>query len=173
FFFMIVGLCFGNNNPLGLPELTETPFFHWVANNDFGRPRGFTTEPSVFSLNVTIVGLLSAHIAKSRAAKALLLVVTVALLVFARSKGGILMLFLTLMILCLIKWHSRWYHIVGVAFILLPLGLSLIWLVPLLFTDTMIYESTTVPTRLSMILCALIAVRHHPLGVGLSGFVPA
>lgn len=173
FFLMVVGFCFGNGNPFGLPNWVENPIFHSIPVPDVVRPRGLNTEPSTFSLSVMVFGLLSAHVAGSKVAKGILLGVTVALLIASGSKGGILTLFLCLVIFCIMKWHSRWYHVAGVIFVLLPLGLSLIWVLPVLFPETIIYESGTVPTRFSMIVCALITVRHHPLGVGLSGLLPS
>jgi hypothetical protein len=71
------------------------------------------------------------------------------------------------------RWHSKWYQVAGLLLVLLPLGLSLIWLIPNLFPEESFAISGTVPTRFSMILCALITVTHHPFGVGLPGFLPA
>lgn len=173
FFLTVVGFCFGNANPFGLPTWVENPILHATPVPDEGRPRGLTTEPSEFSITAIVFGLLTAHAAQSKVAKGISLGVTIALLIASGSKGGILTLFLCLMVLCIVKWHSRWYHVAGVIFVLLPLGLSLIWVLPVLFPDAILYESATVPTRLSMIFCALITVLHHPLGVGLSGYLPS
>jgi hypothetical protein len=173
FCLLVVGYCFGNANPFGLPPWVENPLLHATPISDLGRPRGLTPEPSEFSITVITLGLLTTYVTESKVGKGVLLGVTVALLIASGSKGGILTLFLCLILLCIVKWHSRWYHVPGVVFVLLPLGLSLIWVLSVLFPNAVVYETTTVPTRLSMLLCALYTVRHHPLGVGLSGFLPA
>jgi hypothetical protein len=173
FSLMVLSFFFGNANLLGLPQWLENPVLHSTVLTDIGRPRGLATEPSEFSISAIGFGLLAVHAAESKAAKAILLVATVVLSIASRSKGGILTLVLCLMLLCIVKWHSRWYHVLAVIFVLLPIGLSLIWVLPALFTDTIVYDTTTVPTRFSMIVCALTTVRHHPFGVGLSGFLPS
>lgn len=173
FFLMVIGFCFDEANPFGLPHWVENPIFHAIPNPDPGRPRGLSSEPSAFSVSAMMFGLLSASVAESKVAKLALLATTIALLIASGSKGGILTLFLGLMILCILKWHSRWYHVPLVILVVLPLGLLLIWVLPVLFSDAVLYESTTVPTRLSMIVCALTTVLHHPLGVGPPGYLPA
>jgi hypothetical protein len=173
FFLLVAGFCLSNANPLGLPPLLEISVLHFTPIPDVMRPRGLASEPSLFSISAIVFGLLCAHFARSRAAKVTLLVMTVFLLVASGSKGGILTLFLCLMMLAVMRWHSKWYHVPGVILILLPLGLFLIWLIPNLFPETGISGSGSVTTRLSMIVCALITVGHHPLGVGLSGLLPA
>jgi len=58
-------------------------------------------------------------------------------------------------------------------FVLFPLGLVLIWLIPTLFPEESLALSGTIPTRVSMIICALMTAVHHPFGVGVTGFLPA
>lgn len=173
FFFTVLGFCFGNANPFGLPHLVENAVLHFTPDPAVTRPRGLASEPSMFSVTVIVFGLLCAHVARSKPVKGILILLTAALLVGSGSKGGILTLFLCLIILTIMKWHSRWYHVPVVLFVLLPLGLFLIWLVPNLFPESGIAASSSVSTRLSMIACALITVRHHPLGVGLAGLLPS
>jgi hypothetical protein len=118
-------------------------------------------------------GLLSVHMARSRIGKAVLLLLTLGLLIASGSKGGIMTLFICVIILCLLKWHSKWYQVAGALLVLLPIGVVLIWLVPTLFPENTLSVYSSVPTRLAMVLCALITVVHHPFGVGLPGFLPA
>ncbi|MBZ5489505.1 MAG: hypothetical protein LAO76_01065 [Acidobacteriia bacterium] len=170
---VILGFCFSNANPFGLPGLLETRILHFTPVADF-RPRGLSSEPSEFSISAITMGLLGVHLTRSTIARIILFAVTAGLLVASGSKGGMLTLFFCAVVLCLIKWHSRWYHIVGILLILLPFGaLFILMVVPNLFPEEVIATSGTIPTRFSMILCALITVTRHPLGVGLSGFLPA
>jgi hypothetical protein len=169
----IVGFLFGNSNPLGLPALVENGVLHYTPPLPDVRPRGLASEPSVFSLTAVILGLLSVHVTRSRAMKALLFLVTFGLLIASGSKGAILTLFICVIILSIIKWHSRLSHIALLLFVFFPLGLLLIWLIPTLFPEELFAISGTIPTRFSMILCALVTVLHNPFGVGLTGFLPA
>lgn len=172
FTLVIFGFLFGYANPLGLPALVENGVLHFNSMPDL-RPRGFASEASQFSLTAIIIGLLSVHVARSRVGKTLLFLLTLGLLIASGSKGGILTLFICVILLCIMKWHSKWYHIIILLFVLLPLGFVLIWLIPNLFPDESFSSSGTVPTRFSMIICALMTVIHDPLGVGLTGFLPA
>jgi O-antigen ligase/polysaccharide polymerase Wzy-like membrane protein len=172
FTLVVVGFLFGNSNPLGLPALMENGVLHFTPLTD-ERPRGLGNEANQLSTTAMIIGLLSVHVARSRAGKILLFLVTIGLLVASGSKGGILTLFICAMIFCIMKWHSKWYQVAGLLFVLFPLGLILIWLIPNLFPEESFAFSTTIPTRFSMIICALMTVAHHPFGVGMPGFLPA
>ncbi len=172
FTLVLIGFLFGNANPLGLPALVENGVLHFNSLPDV-RPRGFASEPSQFSLTAVIIGLLSVHVARSRAGKTLLFLLTLGLLIASGSKGGILTLFICVIILCIMKWHSKWYHILILLFFLFPLGLLLIWLIPNLFPEEAFVWSGTIPTRFSMIICAWMTFIHDPFGVGLTGFLPA
>jgi hypothetical protein len=172
FALVVVGFLFGNSNPLNLPTLTENGVLHFTPLLD-ERPRGLASEPSQFSITAIVLGLLSVYLTRSRSWKILLFLLTLGLLIVSGSKGGILTLFLCAIILCIMKWHSTWYQVVGSLFVLLPLGIILIWLIPDLFPEDSFAISGTIPTRFSMITCALMTVTHHPLGVGLTGFLPA
>lgn len=175
FTLVIVGFLFGNSNPAGLPPLVENGVLHFTPFNPLldDRPRGLASEPAQFSITAIVIGLLAVHVTRSPARKTLLLLLTVGLLVASGSKGGILTLFTCLIVLCIMKWHSKWYQVAGSLFVLFPLGVVLIWLIPNLFPEESFVISGTVPTRFSMILCSLITVAHHPFGVGLPGFLPA
>jgi hypothetical protein len=172
FALLSLGFLFGNSNPFGLPAWTENTFLHFTPLVD-ERPRGLTSEPAQLSITVMIMGLLSAHMSRSRRWKIFLLLATIGLLIASGSKGGILTLFICAIILSVIRWHSKWYQVVTLLLVLFPVGLWLIWLIPNLFPEESFAISATVPTRFSMILCALITVSHHPFGVGLPGFLPA
>jgi hypothetical protein len=170
--FVLLGFFFGNSNPLGLPVLAENGVLHFTPLID-DRPRGLASEPSMFSITAVVIGLLSVHVAKSRSGKILLFVLTIGLLIASGSKGGLLMLFICAIILSVMRWHSKWYHVGALLFVFFPLGVALIWLVPTLFPENSLLTFSTVPTRVSMVLCALMTVMHHPFGVGLPGFLPA
>jgi len=172
FALVVVGFLFGNSNPLGLPALAENGVLHFTPLPD-ERPRGLSREPSELSITAIVIGLLSVHFTRSRPRKILLFLVTLGLLIVSGSKGGILTLFLCAIILCIMRWHSKWYQVVGSLLVLFPLGIILIWLIPNLFPEESFAISGTIPTRFSMITCALMTVTHHPLGVGLTGFLPA
>jgi len=169
---MVVGFLFGNSNPVGLPALTENKVLHFTPLND-ERPRGLSREPSELSITAIIFGLLAIQITQSSTRRILPILLTVGLLLASGSKGGILTLFICVIVLCIMKWHSRWYQVIGLLFVLFPLGLILIWLIPNLFPEDSFAISGTIPTRFSMIICALTTVAHHPIGVGSPGFLPA
>ena len=134
FTLVIVGFLFGNSNPLGLPALVEGRVLHYTPLPDV-RPRGLASEPSQFSLTAVILGLLSVHVTRSRARKTLLFLLTFGLLIASGSKGAILTLFICAIILSIIKWHSKFSHIAILLFVVVPLGLILIWLIPTLFPE--------------------------------------
>ncbi len=169
---VVVGFLFGNSNPLGLPALAENGVLHFTPLPD-ERPRGLSREPSQLSITAMIIGLLAAHLTRSRDRKVLLVVATVGILIASGSKGGILTLFICVIILSIMKWHSKWYQVAGLLFVLFPLGLTLIWLIPNLFPEESFAISGTIPTRFSMILSASMTFAHHPFGVGVTGFLPA
>ena len=83
------------------------------------------------------------------------------------------MLFICGIILSVVRWHSKWYQVPVLVLLVLPLGAILITVLPTLFPEESFAISGTVPTRVSMLLCAIMTVAHHPFGVGLSGFLPA
>ncbi len=173
FSLVVLGFLFGNSNPLGLPAFVENGVLHFTPPLLDERPRGLASEPAQFSITAIVIGLLAVHMTKSEARKIVLGLLTLGLLLASGSKGGILTLFICVIILCIMKWHSKWYQVAGLLFVLCPLGVFLIWLVPNLFPEESFAISGTVPTRFSMILCALTTVGHHPFGVGLPGFLPA
>jgi len=169
---VVGGFVFGNSNPLEFPDLTENGVLHFSPLPDV-RPRGLASEPSEFSITAVSVGLLSVYVTRSRTRKILLGFLTLGLLIASGSKGGILALFICVVVLCVLKWHSRWYQVAVWLLAVLPLGMILIWLLPTLFPEDAFALSGTVPTRFSMIICSLMTVEHNPFGVGLTGFLPA
>lgn len=168
---LVVGILFSDGNPFGLPSVFENSILHFgPAYGD--RPRGLSTEPSELSITVIGIGFLCAHASRSRAAKRFLCMMTLGLLVLSGSKGGIMIIFLCVFILCLMKWHSKWYHVPAVVLVLVPLGIVAVLVSQDLFPQEQ-FSGGSVAMRVPMYLCALIAVKHHPLGVGLSGYLPA
>jgi hypothetical protein len=169
---VVMGFLFGNSNPVGFPALGENGVLHFTPLPDV-RPRGLSSEPSGFSITAVIVGLLSIYVTRSRSWKTVLCLLTIGLLIASGSKGGILTLFLCVVVLCVMKWHSRWYQVAALLLGLLPVGLVLVLLLPTLFPEDSFALSGTIPTRFSMLICSLMTVAHHPFGVGLTGFLPA
>ena len=162
---VVAGFLFGNSNPLNLPNVAENGVLHFTPLPD-ERPRGLASEPSEFSVTALIVGLLAVNVTRSRTRKILLGVLTVGLLIASGSKGGILTLFICVVTLGVMRWHSKWYQVAVLLLAVLPVGMFLIWLLPTLFPDEVLAMSGTIPTRFSMIICSLATVEHNPLGVG-------
>jgi hypothetical protein len=169
---VVLGFCFSSANPFGLPQWLETSILHFTPTPDL-RPRGLASEPSEFSITAVAFGLLSTHVAQSRVSKVILFFLTVGLLVASGSKGGISTLFICGIIVSIIKWHSKWYQVAALTLLLFPVGIVAIWMIPNLFPEDSLSVAATVPTRLSMLFCAITTIEHHPFGVGLPGFLPA
>lgn len=167
-----LGFCFGYANPFGFPQPVENSILHFTPISDL-RPRGLSSEPSELSISALVIGLLAVHVTRKRSHRILLFVLTLLLLIASGSKGGILTLFLCAIVICIFKWHSKWYQVPATLFIMLPAGITLIYLLPNLFPEDSFALSGTVGTRFSMLICALQTVWHHPFGVGLAGFLPA
>jgi O-Antigen ligase len=169
----ILAFIFGNNNPFGLPALAENPVLHNTINDDV-RPRGLASEASMFSITAISLGLLSVHLTKARVGRFLLALLTFSLLVLSGSKGGIFTVFLGFMAIAVVRLHAKWYQTILLIGAILPAGGGVLWVLISRFmttdTDTI---NGSFATRISMIMCSVIAVAHHPLGVGLSGFLPA
>lgn len=155
----------------GLGFLGHTPILHATDNPD-QRWRGFSSESSVFSILIITLGISSAHLAKRRSSTILLLVLTGLGLVGCGSKGGILSLLLTAPIIALLRMSGFWKKIL-VILLLIPTGLVIYTALLYLFPANLLSVSTTLPTRSTGILWALIVFLHNPFGVGFSGFYPA
>ncbi len=172
FALLVIGFLLGSLNVLGLKDLVENPFFHFVRNTG-ERPRSFATESSEFSIQILGLGLLSMHYARSKTLRISIGAIATILLIVGGSRGGILTFLLCLVILVLIRKHRRWYQVAGAILLALPVAFFTSFLIPQLFPESSLTEYTSVATRGGMITCALVIVAHHPLGVGLSGFLPA
>lgn len=170
FALLILGVLFDPRNPFGLPPLTENSILH--ATPPDVRPRGLSSEPSMLSITALGLGLLAVHLGERKLTRVVLFVTTLCILVLSGSKGGVITLAFSGVIF--FAWHSRStkQRLIFIPATLLLTMVLVIYLIPLIFTDTVL-QFATVATRVSMIICALQTLIHHPLGVGFSGFLPA
>lgn len=154
------------------PILDSNSLLHATANLD-ARPRGFCTESSTFSVQVVISGLLAIFYLRHSWSKLLLFVGTIGLLIVSGSKGGLLTLLLCSAVFGLVRaGFSITKLLLGTA-ILVPVGMYLIGLVNEGFQNDLLSSGSSVATRGTMIVFALLCNMHNPLGVGFSGFYPA
>jgi hypothetical protein len=172
FVVLVLGFCFCHPNPFNLPGLFNNAVFHYYPAEGLDRPRGLSSEPSFLSVTIISIGLLCANFSHKPACKALFVFATLGLLVASGSKGGILVIFICIGILAMFRFH-KWYQLPALVLLVLPLSLIATAWIPTLFPEEGIVQSGSVQTRASMILCAIETVRHHPLGVGFSGYLPA
>lgn len=159
----IPGISLGGNSTLHA-TLVEHPDGRW---------RGFTQEPSFFSvLSFTLVGCLVTITTKAKRS-VWTLVVLIVLLLGCGSKGGILSAVFAFMIAggyVLGKNKNKLY--VALLAACSPLVLAGVYLaVTVLFPMTLITESTTVPTRLTSFVWSIEESATHPFGVGIAGFI--
>jgi hypothetical protein len=172
FFLLVLGLCFSRPTPFGLPGLFDNPVSHYTIIPTLDRPRGLSSEPSFLSVTTISIGLLCAHFSRKRISQAFFLLATVGLLVAIGSKGGFFIIFICLGILAMLRFH-KWYQLPVFVLAIVPLALIATAWIPTLFPEEGILVSGSVQTRVSMILCAIFIVAHHPFGVGFSGYRPA
>jgi hypothetical protein len=161
---IVVGAVLGAN---AIPLLQATP-------SNTGRPSGFSTEASTLSVQTVCIGILMTHFMRGRWQKACVALLTCALLVYSQSKGGLISLLLCVTILGVIKSRSSLATKVLVASIVIPVLYLGSLLVASMFGDNIdTNQTSSVATRLSMAVFAIITVAHNPLGVGFTGFLPA
>jgi hypothetical protein len=172
FFLLVLGLCFSDPTPFGLPRLFDNPVSHYTSIPTLDRPRGLSSEPSFLSVTTISMGLLCAHFSRKRISKGFFLLATVGLLLAIGSKGGTFIIFVCLGILAMLRFR-KWYQLPILGLAIVPLALIATVSIPTLFPESGILQSGSVQTRASMIVCAIVTVVHHPLGVGFSGFRPA
>jgi hypothetical protein len=172
FFLCIIGILFSLGAPFGLPQIFEQSPLHYRLDDDLFRPRGFSTEPSMLSITLIAVGLLCAHFSRTKFGRRFYVLSTLGLFLVARSKGGIAVLFVCVLVLAIGRWH-KWYQAPLVLVTLVPLGmLTGFWLMTM-FPENGFATAGTIQVRTSTVLCALFVAANHPLGVGFSGFIPA
>jgi hypothetical protein len=168
FFFTIVGVLSG--------EILGTNAISWlqVTPSLSGRPHGFSTEPGTLSVQVVAIGMLAAHFVPKNWQKWAIGAITCVLLVFSRSKGGLIALVLCAIVLGVAKRRASLRSKILVAIFLIPsIYFGALLIIASFGTIIESNETSTIATRFSMAVYALITVAHHPFGVGFTGFLPS
>jgi hypothetical protein len=156
---------------LRLEPFASSGILHYHENINM-RPRGFTLESSWLSALTISLGLLSAHFAKSGTKKIVFLVLTAAIVLFSGSRGGIVALSFTVMLVLLFRMRMKtWFRLPGLVLIIVVAWLLHDLMTRLLASDILMYTSAA--TRLGLVVTSLMTVIHNPFGVGFSGFLPA
>jgi hypothetical protein len=168
FFFTIVGIaCDRLLGANAIVLLQNTPSFS-------GKPRGFCTEASTLSVQIVASGMLTAHFLTRPWQKWTVGILTAALLVLSNSKGGLISLLLCIVVLGVVKTRSSVLAKVGVSFVLLPLiYFGSLFIFSIFGALIEVNQTSTIATRLSMAVYALITLAHNPFGVGFTGFLPS
>lgn len=154
------------------PALDGSSLLHATTNLD-ARPRGFATESSTFSVQAVISGLLAIFFARSRTTRILFSVVTIGLLVYSGSKGGLITLLLCAAIYGVARAGLSAGRLLLGAAVLVPAGLFVFDLISQGFENDLISNGSSIATRATMTLFTALCLLHNPLGVGFSGFYPA
>ncbi len=143
-----------------------------IPEHPDGRWRGFTQEPSFFSvLAFTIFGSLIAITKKIKRSKLATLFLII-LLLGCGSKGGILSAVFAFILAggYILGKKNKLYVIVLAA--TSPLALASVYVViTVLFPMSLITDSTSVPTRLTSLLWGIEETATHPFGVGIAGYI--
>ena len=161
---IVIGTVFGPN---AVPLLQATPSLT-------GRPSGFSTEASTLSVQIVCVGTLAVHFCRRKWHKVSAAILTCALLVYSQSKGGLISLLLCVVVIAIVKTRSSLTMKVVAAVVVIPvLYAGSLLLISMFGTIIEANETSSIATRLSMAVFALIAVAHNPTGVGFTGFLPA
>jgi len=170
FLLVIIGVAGSDFGIGGADYIFNNDVFHFTPYVD-GRPRGLTNEASYLSVQIAAIGFTCAHLARGRSWRVLLLLSTIGLLVASGSKGAVATLALSLAGFALLWFKRR--QLVPVMSLVVPILVLASVAFLNRFTESSLEEFTTAATRASMAVCAVNTAVHHPLGVGLSGFLPA
>jgi hypothetical protein len=168
FCFTIGGIVCGQLlGPNAIPLLQVTPSLS-------GRPHGFSTEASTLSVQIVASGMLTAHFLARNWQKWGVAIVTCLLLVFSDSKGGLISLLLCGVVLGIAKSRSSVLSKIVVAIVMIPfIYFGSMFILSAFGTIVDTNQTSTIATRLSMPVYAVIAVAHNPFGVGFTGFLPS
>jgi len=168
FLFTIMGIISGE--VLGANAIS----FLQVTPSLSGRPHGFSTEPGTLSVQIVAIGMITAHFLSRKWQKWTIGVLTCVLLVYSSSKGGLISLMLCSVVLGIAKSRASLRSKVIIAVLLIPfLYVGSLFIVSIFGTLIEANQTTTIATRVSMTIYALITVVHHPFGVGFTGFLPS
>lgn len=155
---------------LKLDFFVNSPFLHFNENLSM-RPRGFALESSTLSAQISTLGILAIYFTKRIVTKMAILSVTVTMLIYSTSRGGLAVALIAGIAMALIGGLSGWKRVGFAAGIILAVVLSLNFFQRSFAKDLAVLTSTA--TRSGMMLSAINAVAHNPLGVGYAGFLPA
>jgi len=170
FFVSVVAVLLGDFGLL--PQLIQNPVFHNTPIDDL-RPRGLAKESSMLSLQIVTLGLLAMHISTSKVGRMVIGVITALLIIYSGSKGGILTILITLLVLPLLRRALSWRQAFAFILIFVPLGFVAYQRMVEQIAGNFLSETTTAATRLSVAVCGVMTVLKHPFGVGLGGALPA
>ncbi len=148
------------------PEKLE--LFH-ATPKEYARLRLFTSEPSHAVLLYVVVSLLTLFFSKSIYSRILVLIFSGAIFILINSKGGFFAIFLTLVISFLRRGKNVKHNIALFFMILLSTYLILRFLIPALSID--IREFSSLSTRFSGFVSALIILLKYPLGLGYGSYL--
>ena len=148
------------------------------------RPRGFSSESSTLGVTLLITGLLASWSSRLKVSRYLWIIITFCALLFTGSKGDIIVLSSSLLLsFSIVNRHRFKQSTIGLIILFLLVlafifGTSFVWLpvindVVLSPLQEDLYMYTSVATRSTMTLSAVINIFENPLGVGLTGYMPA
>lgn len=175
-FFLSYWLCvlgFLLGDVFSISIFRDTGLFHSTEANG-ARPRGLSSESSMFGAQVMLLGLLAAFFSRTRRWTIIYLLVTFFIVLLSGSKGGFVSLLLAIFIYYAIKqgvfknvFGLVASSVVGVAclYILVPL------IAPVFLQD--IDEFTSFATRSVMAITSIYIVIDNPFGLGLFAYYPA
>lgn len=173
FALMIVGVLVCDLGVAGTRSFANSALFHITADQGGGRWRSFSAEPSMFSATVISLGLVGAHLSKTRVSRWAMLLATLALLIVSQSKGALVVIALSGLI---ILFMNRPTILRAIGYI----AASLVVAVPMAFlvwhnltVVDLAQSTTTFATRASMAVWSAIVLAHNPFGVGFSGLYQA
>jgi len=142
--------------------------------NVSGRPHGFSTEAGTLSVQIVCIGMLVSHYVRRGWAKLLTGAMTCALLIYSQSKGGLIVLLVCTLIVALVRSRASLTSKLLVALLVSPAIVVGVLFVSSMFSSVIeLNQTSTIATRVSMVVFSLITVLHNPFGVGFTGFLPS
>ncbi|NDV89957.1 hypothetical protein GTH32_01940 [Alteromonas sp. 345S023] len=155
------------------PSIVNNPsFLQYNAAFSPHRMRGFTLEASTFAFQFVLACLLFARIKSIRPLYSFIVISILAFL--TTSKGGALgfiAAFLLSYIICLFKVSTKVKYLSSALLIPLILLASQDSIAAMFATD--IQKYTSVATRSTISLTAIVSLFHYPIGAGFFGFLPS
>ncbi|MBN9617169.1 MAG: O-antigen ligase family protein [Acidobacteriales bacterium] len=173
FFLLIVGVVMCDSQIAGLAALGHSQIFHITPDQNNGRWRGFSNEPSMFSATVLSLGIASAYLSERKIYRNIFVILTFCLLLLSQSKGGILIIGLSGFVVVFLKRPSFLRLITYLSLCMMATSVAVYFVIQQATAINLFQATGTFATRISLAIWTLIVVLHHPLGVGLSGFYEA